>query len=72
MEVIYSIKAGDYTSTRRALELAQTLIHRGADGLILGCTELSLIAKEEKLGCPLFDPLSVLAEKAVERARGNI
>jgi len=71
MEAIYRIKAGDYAAKDAVLHIAQQLIRRGAAGLVLGCTELSLIAKEEAVGCPLFDPLSILAREAVKWASGE-
>jgi hypothetical protein len=37
--------------------------------LILGCTELSLVDEMRELGCPLFDPLAIVAQRAVEIAR---
>jgi aspartate racemase len=65
MEVIYRVKVGDYTAKERLLRVAQHFIQRGAEGLILGCTELSLIMKQEDADCPVFDPLSVLSRRAV-------
>lgn len=65
MEVIYRVKAGDYTAKGRLLRVAQHFTQRGAEGLIIGCTELSLIMKQEDADCPVFDPLSVLTHRAV-------
>jgi len=48
--------------------LVNDLIQTGAQGLILGCTELSLIAKELILTVPVFDSIEILAEKAVQLA----
>jgi aspartate racemase len=44
------------------------LLARGAEGLILGCTELSLVDEIREVGCPLFDPLKIIARRAVEVA----
>jgi aspartate racemase len=68
MEIIYRVKAGDYTAKDNLLEVAQKILKKGADGLILGCTELPLILQPGDLACPLFDPLSVLAQTAVRLA----
>jgi len=53
------------------MAVAQHLIDQGASGIISGCTELSLVVEEAALSCPLFDPLSILARRAVEWAKEN-
>ena len=40
----------------------------GADTIICGCTEVSLVLKEGDLSVPILDPLQVLAEAAVAEA----
>lgn len=69
METIHQIKAGNYRVKEQVLNVAQSLLKRGAQGMILGCTELSLVVEEGDLPCPLFDPLAVLARRVVEWAR---
>lgn len=71
MSVIYRIKARDYEVNESLKQTTKRLLDRGAQGLITGCTELSLVLKEEETVCPLFDPLSVLAQRAVARAKGK-
>ncbi len=44
------------------------LISRGAEGIILGCTEIGLLIKKEDVKVPLFDTASTHAIKAVEYA----
>lgn len=41
-------------------------ITRGAEGAILGCTELPLLAKEEDVGLPLLDSARLHAEAALD------
>ena len=41
---------------------------RGAEGVILGCTELSLLIKEEDSPLPLFDTTAIHARSAVDLA----
>ncbi len=41
---------------------------RGAEGVILGCTELSLLIKEEDSPLPLFDTTAIHARSAVDFA----
>jgi len=69
MDAITHIKAGDHSVKDTVMAVAQHLIDQGASGIIPGCTELSLVVEEAGLSCPLFDPLSILARRAVEWAR---
>lgn len=70
MRVIYGIKAGNRAVGSDLVQVGRNLIERGAQGLILGCTELSLVEETLELGCPLFDPLAILARRAVAIAKG--
>ena len=38
---------------------------KGAQAVVLGCTELSLLKKEQDLGCGILDALEVLAKESV-------
>ncbi|MBS7619121.1 amino acid racemase [Candidatus Bathyarchaeota archaeon] len=71
MEAIYRhIKIGNLAEGRRIiLNIGEKLIDEGADLLICGCTEVSLVLKEGDLQRPVIDPLQILAETAVEMAR---
>lgn len=40
----------------------------GAEGIILGCTEIPLLVKQEDVSIPLFDTLTIHAVSAVELA----
>ena len=44
------------------------LVERGAEAVILGCTEIMLLVKPEDSPVPLFDTTGIHAEAAVERA----
>jgi aspartate racemase len=50
----------------------QSIIHnlqqKGAEGVILGCTEIPLLIKQEDVSIPIFDTTTIHAKKAVERA----
>jgi len=48
--------------------IMQQLVDRGAQGVILGCTELSLLIGAEDAPVPVFDTTSIHARKAVEWA----
>lgn len=44
------------------------LVEQGAGGIILGCTEIPLLVKQEEGDIPLFDTTQIHAEAAVESA----
>ena len=73
MDMIYrGVKAGDLhydaSAARRAME---NLLQRGAQTLILGCTELPLAAKLYHLDYPFTDPTLELALGAIRFAGGE-
>lgn len=49
-------------------EVIQKMVEKGAEGVILGCTEIGLLIKPEELEVPVFDTVLLHAESAVERA----
>ena len=51
-------------------EIMSNMVDKGAQGIILGCTEIGLLVKEEDASVPLFDTTRIHAEKAVEFALG--
>lgn len=55
-------------SKRNYLSVIQNMIDRGAEGIILGCTEIGLLITQEDLPIPIFDTTLIHSEKAVERA----
>jgi aspartate racemase len=48
--------------------IIESLIRQGAEGIILGCTEIGLLIKNEDSRVPLFDTTSIHALAAVEMA----
>ncbi|MFC2016125.1 aspartate/glutamate racemase family protein [Chloroflexota bacterium] len=56
---------------RSALSIAQSLVARGAEAIILGCTELSLVLSEQDISTPLIDPLQILALAIVREAKSE-
>ena len=72
MDAIYKhIKLGDLETGGKLLHrVAHILIDAGAEAVICGCTEVSLVLHDGDLAVPVVDPLQVLAEQAVELARG--
>lgn len=49
-------------------QVIAALVDRGADAIILGCTEIMLLVGPEDSAVPLFDTLALHVEAAVERA----
>lgn len=71
MDLIGAIKAGahDPEAIRNYVEIGRRLIARGAQALIVGCTELSLLPSLCVLDLPIYDALDALAEHCVELAQ---
>ncbi|KQU77860.1 MULTISPECIES: aspartate/glutamate racemase family protein [unclassified Rhizobacter] len=66
MPGIAAVKAGTPALGRRLLlQAAQALQRRGADALLLGCTELPLVLDEAALGLPVIDATDALARAVV-------
>jgi len=70
MGVIYSVKAGDFSKRRVALEVAGRVVTAGAEAIIFGCTEIPLVLKTGDLSVPLIDATQVLASRTVEISQG--
>lgn len=51
---------------KRYLEIANQLIQQGAEGIILGCTEIPLVIQSEDLSVPIFDTALLHSKAAVE------
>jgi len=69
MSAIDAIKAGK-KNFREALAAGRDLIERRAQGLILGCTEFSLVQHYLAKDLPVIDSVEVLARACVEIAKG--
>lgn len=63
--VVGKIEAG---SKARYLAIIEKLVQRGAQGVILGCTEIGLLVQQADCAVPLFDTTQIHAEAAVEWA----
>lgn len=50
------------------LDIITDLIHQGAEGIILGCTEIELLITNEYTNAELFKTAEIHAKKAVEFA----
>ena len=69
MEIIYGVKAGQTERVvERTIAVANTLTTRGAEAILLGCTELSIYADDfgRVTNVTIFDPLKSMATYLVE------
>lgn len=55
-------------SKERYLSIIRELIDNGAEGIILGCTEIPLLIKQEDVPVPVFDTALIHSSAAVEFA----
>lgn len=68
MHLIFeNIKAGRPAEMNRFQSVAQQLKAGGAEAIILGCTELSLIKRDRYIGPGFIDAMEVLAQQSVLR-----
>jgi aspartate racemase len=73
MEAIYDIKNSQPVHSRAQITAdlvaaADSLISKGVQGIIAGCTEIPLALKQEHLSVPYFDALTLLARAAIVKA----
>jgi len=69
--VIFSeLCLGQFTSEARQkyLDVIETLRNRGAQGIVLGCTEIPLLIRKEDTDLPLFNTAALHVEDALEHA----
>jgi aspartate racemase len=59
------------SSKEQYVRIMDHLVRDGAEGIILGCTEISLLIQEEDSQIPLFDTTKIHAVAAVEYALLN-
>lgn len=52
------------------LNIIEQLIERGAEAVILGCTEITMLVSQEQVSIPVFDTTRIHAEGAVDFALG--
>lgn len=59
-------------ATKKAyIAIIHELIERGAEGIVLGCTEIPLIITQEDVRVPVFDTTKIHSQAAVEFALGQ-
>lgn len=60
------------TTKQRIINIIQTLMRQGAEGVILGCTEIPLLVKQSDSPIPVFDTGLIHASAAVSFALNNL
>ncbi len=55
-------------SRSKYLDIMRKLQQRGAQAIILGCTEITLLVKQQDFNLPLYDTTAIHAQEAVLRA----
>ena len=67
MGIIYDdVKSGRPADMERFHSVAHSMRAQGAECVILGCTELSVIRQTQKIGAGFLDAMEVLADCAIE------
>ena len=54
------------SSRKKFKDIIENLISKGAEGIILGCTEIPLLIREKDCSVPVFDTTRIHAQAAVE------
>ena len=73
LNLINRIKTGDRSSesVQQLQALAESLMQKGAEAIVAGCTEIPLILDKSMLAVPLISSTDVLASATVRIARGE-
>jgi len=73
MQIIYkNVKAGVPVEMDRFKKISKELRDNGAQVIILGCTELSLVKRDYDIGSGYIDALEVLAKVSVCECGGKL
>ena len=73
MDVVYQIKGGntDKQIKQAMLSLANTLIDKGAEVILAGCTEIPLVLHEDSLSVPMLSSTDILVNRVIDYSLGN-
>ncbi len=58
------------SSKKDYLRIISNLVSQGAEGVILGCTEIPLLVKQADVAVPIFDTTTIHAQETVKMALG--
>ena len=73
MELLAAIKRGDKgdTVSRGMADLASALADRGAESVVMGCTEIPLVLRQEHVNVRLVSSTDALAQETIALASGE-
>ena len=60
------------SSRRVCADIVSKLVNKGAEGIVLGCTELPLLIQSGDINAPIFDTTQLHAEAAVNLALAEV
>lgn len=66
-KVILHVMGGNNSSSDKQV-LLDIIERMKVDGVVLGCTELSVVLRQQDIGVKVFDALEVLARRAIDLA----
>jgi aspartate racemase len=68
--IFEELSIGKFTEESRKgyLDIIDKLVTKGAEGIVLGCTEIPLLIRQKDTGIKVFDTATVHAEKALNYA----
>ena len=74
MNTVYQIKSGntDEKIQQAMLALANTLIDKGAEVILAGCTEIPLVLHQDSLSVPMLASTDILVDRVIDYSLGNI
>ncbi|MEP0273804.1 MAG: amino acid racemase [Balneola sp.] len=58
-------------SKKKFIQYAKNLISRGAEGIVLGCTEIPLLIEQDDFNFPVFDTAKIHVEHIIDFALNN-
>lgn len=72
-KVILNVMGGNHSQQDKKvlLKLIENMKVKGAEAIILGCTELPVCINQNDTKIKIFDTLEILAERAVEKSRNT-
>lgn len=76
MKVIYGeegVKAGNRSGKVKTYlsEIVDKLKEKGAEAIIAGCTEISIVLDQADIDIPLIDPLTLMAKKSISIVKNS-
>lgn len=71
--IVEELSAGKFLdgSKQQYLSIIEKMKKGGAEGIILGCTEIPLLINQDDCDIPIFDTATIHADAALEVALGN-